>query len=182
MHKLSLIRWAALLSRLNLADDGVAFAQLTAAYSKPHRHYHTDKHVVACLAWLDHIDQPLPHRDEIELALWFHDARSSTNESDSAVWAVHFLTAAGADAETIDRVQGLILATDHSSPPQTDAQAWIVDIDLTILGSVPADYDRYEEAIRREYAWVPGFLFRRKRKAILQSFLDHPNIYATDFF
>ena len=186
MSRLSQERWNTLLSRLNLADDDVTFAQLTAAYSEPHRHYHTDEHVAACLAWLDRIDQPLPHRDEIELALWFHDAvyapRSATNEADSAAWAVRFLTAAGAYAETIDQVQGLILATDHGSPPQTDAQSWIVDIDLSILGSDPADYDRYEAAIRREYAWVPGFLFRRKRKAILRSFLDHPNLYATAFF
>ena len=57
-----------------------------------------------------------------------------------------------------------------------------MEIDLAILGSVPADFDRYEAAIRREYAWVPGPLFRRKRKAILQSFLDHQNLYATVFF
>ncbi|MBP7962586.1 MAG: hypothetical protein KBG20_06780 [Caldilineaceae bacterium] len=57
-----------------------------------------------------------------------------------------------------------------------------MDIDLSILGSDPADYDRYEAAIRQEYAWVPGFLFRRKRKAILQSFLDRPRLYATVFF
>lgn len=186
MSRLCQERWNTLLSRHNLADDGVTLTQLTAAYSEPHRHYHTDEHVAACLTWLDHIDHPLSHRDEIELALWFHDAvyapRSSTNESDSAAWAVRFLTAAGANAETIDRVQGLILTTDHSSPPQTDAQSWIVDIDLSILGSDPADYDRYEAAIRQEYAWVPGFLFRRKRKAILQSFLDRPRLYATVFF
>lgn len=186
MSRLCQERWNALLSRLNLADDGVALTQLTAAYSELHRHYHTDEHVAACLAWLDRIDRSIPHKDEIELALWFHDGvyapRSSTNEADSAVWAMRFLTAAGANAETIDRVQGLILATAHGSPPQTEAQTLIVDIDLSILGSAPADYNRYEAAIRREYAWAPGFLFRRKRKAIPQSFLDRPHLYTTAFF
>jgi predicted metal-dependent HD superfamily phosphohydrolase len=29
---------------------------------------------------------------------------------------------------------------------------------------------------------VPGFLFRRKRRAILRSFLDRPRIYSTPHF
>lgn len=185
MSRLSHERWAALLARLNLIDDSVTFDQLAAAYSEPHRHYHNDEHVADCLAWLDRIDQPISRRDEIELALWFHDAvyapRSATNEADSAAWAVQFLTAAGADDETVNRVQEMILATMHNRLPQTDTEQWIVDIDLSILGSDPAKYDRYESGTQ-EYAWVPDFLFRRKRKAVLRSFLDRPQIYATTYF
>ncbi len=35
MSRLCQERWNTLLSRLNLADDGITFAKLTAAYSKP---------------------------------------------------------------------------------------------------------------------------------------------------
>ena len=63
-----------------------------------------------------------------------------------------------------------------------DDTALVVDVDLSILGREPSDFERYEKAVREEYKWVPGPLFRRKRIAILQSFLDRPVIYGTDYF
>jgi predicted metal-dependent HD superfamily phosphohydrolase len=58
----------------------------------------------------------------------------------------------------------------------------VVDIDLSILGAPPETFDAYQEAIREEYSWVPGFLYRRKRKKILRSFLTRDRIFTTDFF
>ena len=42
------------------------------------------------------------------------------------------------------------------------------------------DCERYETDIRREYRWVPGPLYRRARRALLQGFLERPRLYATD--
>ena len=62
-----------------------------------------------------------------------------------------------------ERVADLILATKHAAVP-TDADArLVVDIDLSILGSAEERFDRYERDVRREYRWVPGFIYRRKR-------------------
>jgi predicted metal-dependent HD superfamily phosphohydrolase len=36
--------------------------------------------------------------------------------------------------------------------------------------------------VREEYAWVPGWLFRRKRRDVLTQFLARPRLYATDHF
>ena len=42
----------------------------------------------------------------------------------------------------------------------------LIDIDLSILGAPPARFAEYEQQIRAEYAWVPGILFRPKRRAM----------------
>lgn len=44
----------------------------------------------------------------------------------------------------------------------------------------PAVFDAYDEAIRAEYRWVPGFLYRRKRAEIQERFLARDRIYATE--
>ena len=50
-------------------------------------------------------------------------------------------------------------------------------MDLSILGREAEVYWRYEEDIRKEYAWVSEDLFQRKRVRILRGFLDRPHIY-----
>jgi predicted metal-dependent HD superfamily phosphohydrolase len=45
------------------------------------------------------------------------------------------------------------------------------------LGREAGVFWRYEENIRKEYAWVPEDLFRRERVKILRGFLDRPHIY-----
>ena len=50
-------------------------------------------------------------------------------------------------------------------------QFTVVDIDLSILGRNRQDYDLFEERVRKEYKWVPGPLYRRKRIEVLESFL-----------
>ena len=60
--------------------------------------------------------------------------------------------------------------------------AYLVDIDLSILGADSETYDWYEQAIRKEYKKVPGFIFKNKRKEILRSFLVGDFIYQTVYF
>jgi predicted metal-dependent HD superfamily phosphohydrolase len=71
-------------------------------------------------------------------------------------------------------VHALVMATGHDAVPQGRDQEVLVDIDLSILGATPARFDEYEQQVRAEYAWVPEFLFRRKRRAILGQFLARP--------
>jgi predicted metal-dependent HD superfamily phosphohydrolase len=49
-------------------------------------------------------------------------------------------------------------------------------VPISILGAEPSRYDEFEHDVRREYRWVPGIVYRPKRAAILQSFLDRPRI------
>ena len=55
----------------------------------------------------------------------------------------------------------------------------VLDFDLAILGSSPEYYQFYRQAIRQEYRWVSGLLFRRKRRQVLESFLQRERLFFT---
>lgn len=120
---------------------------------------------------------------EVEMALWFHDAiydiPGQGNEERSAAWAHEALLQAGAAPAAADRVKQLVLATRHDALPAGRDEQLLVDIDLAILGAELDRFDEYERQIRQEYRYVPGFLFKRKRRQILQTFLDRPTLYST---
>ncbi|GAB3665082.1 HD domain-containing protein [Ramlibacter alkalitolerans] len=162
------------------------YNQLVAAYSEPHRHYHTLQHLRACLAHLQAAASLAPHPAEVELALWFHDAiydpRCGDNEERSAQWAWRSILAAGCGEDVAQRVQALVLATrGHAESDDADTRL-LLDIDLAILGAAPARFDDYEDQIRAEYAHVPGPEFRARRAQVLESFLERPRIYLTPAF
>lgn len=174
------------MARLGLAGHRDTYDALCAAYAEPHRAYHTAEHISACLRHLDEAAALAARPDEVEVALWFHDAvyatRTSDNERRSAGWAVEFLRSAELAEEVCDRVAGHIVATEHNEAPSDPDSALAVDIDLTILGGDPDAYQAFETNIRREYKWVPGPLFRRKRREVLEGFLARRQIYATGRF
>ena len=176
-------RWRATLAALGAHDDGT-LAALLDAYAEPQRAYHTLAHLDDCLAQLDRFAHLAERRAEVELALWFHDAvydvRSSTNEADSAAWARRFLEGHGVAEDVVARVEGHVLATGHADAPPGGDAALVVDVDLSILGRDEETYDRFEAQVREEYAWVPGPLFRAKRREILAGFLARPRLYVHD--
>lgn len=89
--------------KLGLAPNTSEFEKLVAAYAESCRAYHTDEHIQACLSHLDRVEGQALRPEEIELALWFHDAvykpLSSSNEEDSAQWASKFLSRSGAPVD-----------------------------------------------------------------------------------
>lgn len=184
---LFLTSWQRAWSGIGAAGEGGAlFAQLMAAYAEPQRHYHTQQHLGECLSAFDDARALAGHPDEVELALWFHDAiydvKGHQNEQRSADWARDALRDAGVSTDAAQRVHDLIMATRHTAVPSGRDEQLLVDIDLSILGAERARFDEYEQQIRKEYAYVPGFLFRRKRREILKGFLDRSAIYSTPHF
>lgn len=166
------------------ARDGQALRdELLARYAEPQRKYHTRQHLQECLALFDEVGDLAAHPAEVEMALWFHDAiydvPGSGNEERSADWAHEALLAAGVTRDVADRVRQLVLVTKHDGVPANVDEQVLVDIDLAILGAERPRFDDYERQIRDEYAYVPGFLFRRKRKQILRTFLERPVLYST---
>jgi predicted metal-dependent HD superfamily phosphohydrolase len=162
------------------------FNQLLAAYSEAQRAYHTLQHLRECLAHFEAAASLAQRPDEVELALWFHDAvydpRAADNEERSAEWARRSILAAGCDEAVAQRVQALVLATQgHQAGDDPDTRL-LLDIDLTILGAAPARFDEYGRQIRAEYAHVPAEEFRVRRQRVLQGFLERPHIYATEVF
>lgn len=165
-----------LAARWKLADRSL-YDALVARYSEPHRRYHTLTHLEECFAAFDEIAGLAEHPAEVELALWFHDAiydtRRSDNEQRSADWA---RSACG------EQVARLVMVTRHDAVPVANDEKVLVDADLWILGAPEKRFDQYEVQVREEYGWVPGPIYRRRRREILQGFLARPAIYSTDTF
>lgn len=162
-------------------------ARLRAAYDEPHRAYHTAAHIDACLRLAEErtVRALAEHPAEVEAALWFHDAvydtHASDNEERSARWAEQALGAAGVAPEVVARVASHVRATKDHEPDSQDGEL-VVDIDLSILGEAPAVFARFEEEIRREYAWVDAPLYAAGRARVLARFRDRPFIYRTPLF
>jgi predicted metal-dependent HD superfamily phosphohydrolase len=180
-------RWTGLWTRLGAGGDGLSiFTGLEVAYAESTRAYHTAEHIRDCLAQFD-LSQPTAQRpDEVEAAIWFHDAvylpGGSDNEESSAQLAQTTLAEAGAPLEATHRIAGLVLATQHLAIPGEPDAALLCDIDLSILGRTPEVFDEFERRIRQEYAWVPEPVYRSARAEILDGFLRRPSIFQTDFF
>ena len=179
--------WAAAWSSLGRPAPTGLEAELMTAWSEPQRHYHDQRHLRECLTlWARWCEYSL-RAGEVAIALWFHDAiydpQGSNNELNSAAWAARSLVRAGADSDTAQRVHDLVMATQHDAPAalgsSPDAQL-LVDIDLSILSSPTERFERYDQDVRKEYAWVPGFRYQEARAQVLQSFLDRPQLYHSE--
>ncbi|WP_394748684.1 HD domain-containing protein [Spongiimicrobium salis] len=183
---MDLNRWLALMDVFGFSENQSVFKELLALYSEKHRAYHNTTHINDCLQQLDAITSFLPFKKEMELALWFHDCiynpYGKDNELKSAEKAKQFLLSQQAKPETIRCIWDMIMTTLHNGIPKNDAEALLVDIDLSILGSESAVYESYTAKIREEYKSVPGFLYRKKRKEILHLFLKKKRIYHTAIY
>lgn len=189
-------RWLDLLQRMyvpvSITEQEKLHHLLAHYYMPPRRYYHTLDHIHRCLFELDgarRVENFVQRPDELELAIWFHNAIYETwannNEKQSAGLAYFFATELmGLTPLVGNGIHDLILATTHRHRPSTlvgDARV-IVDIDLSGLGGTAEQFDRDDENIRQEYYWVDWNVFRIKRADILEGFLESKHIYLTDYF
>jgi predicted metal-dependent HD superfamily phosphohydrolase len=167
-------------------DSSVPFAELLEAYCQPHRAYHNAAHLEDCFRQFDRAQDQADRPDEVEAALWFHDAvydpHASDNEERSATWAAQALQGAGVNPDAVSRVAAMVVATKHDREPDTPDGGLLLDVDLSILGREPEVFAAYDRGIREEYSWVPEEHYRTGRAAILEGFLRRPAIYRTEFF
>lgn len=187
LYKVDFEHWQKLWTRLGCNTDvSGLYSKLIDAYSQKHRAYHNVNHLEQCLTEFDEIRKLLTSPDEVEMAIWFHDAiydpTSHSNEADSAAWAVKELQNHGIDEERTSKINAFILATKHDGIPGDSDTQFLLDIDLSILGSEYERYQEYEKSIHEEYKWVSEDVFRKKRAEILQTFLDREWIYYTEIF
>jgi predicted metal-dependent HD superfamily phosphohydrolase len=174
-------------NRLAAQGDGLSvFTGLQAAYADPRRVYHTAEHIRDCLAHLDSSRELAQRADEVEAAIWFHDAvylpGAPDNEDRSARLAQTTLADGGAPLEVAHRIAELVLATRHLAIAAEPDAALLCDIDLSILGRTPEVFDEFERRIRQEYAWVPEPVYRGARAEILAGFLRRRSIFQTTYF
>jgi hypothetical protein len=119
------------------------------------------------------VAKSLMRKYQLDEAEWTHLA---------AQWAERYLRSHDVEEAVAVRVAELILATKTHDAPQEADQQLLVDIDLSILGRPPEEFEVYDQAIRREYAWVPESEYRTGRHAVLSRFFERQSIYGTETF
>jgi predicted metal-dependent HD superfamily phosphohydrolase len=162
------------------------FDDLVAAYAEPTRAYHTEEHIEDCLSLLDASRSLALYPDELEAAIWFHDAVYVASATDNEVRSAELARASLLDAQVApdvaERIGALVLETRHLAPSNQPDAALLCDIDLAILGRPPEAFDLFERRIRQEYATVPEPIYRRGRSEILRGFLERASVFQTAWF
>jgi predicted metal-dependent HD superfamily phosphohydrolase len=162
----------------------VLHLELRKRYAEPHRAYHTQVHIDAMLRWMRELEPHIVDLEVFEWAVWYHDAvyepMRSDNEEKSADLARLELASIGLPESKINAVFELILATKtHVVSGSSPDCALFLDVDMSILGAPPDVYKHYTQLIRKEYKWVPSFLFNKNRGAMLKNWLAHDVIFYT---
>lgn len=157
-------------------------ALLIEKYSEKHRAYHNLSHIKSLLSDAVAFKSVIKDYESVRLAVWFHDAiyepQSSANEAESARLAVENLLTLNVPKEKIEKVEKMILATKKHDARELDEDGELfLDLDLSILGANPSLYEKYSKAIRQEYSFASESLYRERRRAVLQNFLDREFIY-----
>jgi pantetheine-phosphate adenylyltransferase/dephospho-CoA kinase len=181
--------WERLAPQVPYRDE---YERIVSVYSENTRFYHTLSHIVQGLQEFIKIKHVLKYPDAVECAWWFHDSiyrpLSSSNECESAEFALTMLRSAGVDEAFSRKVSKLIQYTDHRRPKEDidDINSMDIDmlrdIDLSILGRSRVQFYEYERKIRYEYRMVNPAEYRVKRIIFLQEILKSHTIYQTDYF
>jgi predicted metal-dependent HD superfamily phosphohydrolase len=167
-------------------DAEEAFGSLSKAYTQDHRFYHNLGHIRSCLEEFDNVRDLALDPNAVEFAIWYHDIvyepKGTQNELRSAEFAFDMCVMAGVARDFARKIRELIIVTTHDVVPEGPDQRLILDIDLSILGKPAREYDQYEQKIRSEYSFVSESEYRDARASILQTFLNRPSIYTTEYF
>ncbi len=177
--------WIRLITPLG-ADHTTAYAvfdRLVAAYTEPHRHYHTLEHLAELLKVLGRLANESANPTALFIAAWFHDViydpQRTDNEAQSAERARTELHSLTLEPALISAAANLILATDYRLDVSDPDALILRDADWAILGAGEARYRRYATAIRAEYAFVSDDDYRRGRSAVLNQLLARPRLFHT---
>lgn len=162
-------------------------ATLEQHYSGAGRYYHNLKHIENCLIEFREIEAKIKNPYAVIMALLFHDiiyepqAREFlANETASWELAKQLCQLNDNDHAAI---KNYILHTSHNYTGDKDADTdTVCDIDMAILGYSEHEFDDYEAAIRREYAFADDNQYKAGRVSFLQSLLARTAIFKTDYF
>ena len=173
---------------VNSNDCNAFYEELARAYNGNNRHYHNLNHIAHMLNLLNDVEAYVFDLDTLKLAIWYHDvvysSRKNDNEEKSAELAKNRLKSFNFDEKLIEIVQNLIISTKKHQVILTENadNAFLLDIDLSILGSQWETYLEYSKKIRKEYAIYPNFMYKKGRKKVLSHFLEREQLYFTEYF
>lgn len=165
---------------LERSGDEALYTELERRHIEPQRHYHTLSHPLELFRLLRPLEQRFERPDAIFWAVWFHDCvydpRANDNEEKSAGWAS--VSLGHLETDLLEHIASLILSTKTHRALEPDGE-YLIDADLSILGSSPQRYANYARAIRQEYEFVPQGAYCMGRAAVLGRFLERNTLYQT---
>ena len=183
------------LSAINNAIEPVILKALwqdiAMRYNETQRVYHSLQHIQQLFTQFEQINYHLNEPHIIALALFYHDViytpTRSDNELKSTEYAVEALSSY-LTAEQCQYIYVLIMMTiNHKLSECSNSQnnfdaAYLLDMDLSILGASWSEYQQYAQAIRQEYVHVLNADYCNGRIAVLEGLLAHPTLYLTDYY
>lgn len=181
--------WLELISRYCANEELInsEFDKLADQYASPGRFYHNLHHIEALLSLQQAYANNIRNNEVLQIAIFYHDVTynvlKSDNEEQSALAAGAFLQQTIFPPFQIITVMDYIRATKtHTGEEHDDDLDFLLDFDLSILGSPGDVYRQYAQQIRQEYSVYPDEVYNPGRKKVLGHFLEKPVIYRTDVF
>ncbi|MFD2915159.1 HD domain-containing protein [Psychroserpens luteus] len=157
-------------------------------YTSKGRYYHNLTHIYNMLKQAETIVNDIDDYDAFRFSIWYHDiiynSTKKNNEVKSAEFARNRLKSFNFDKKRIEIVDNLIKSTEKHTVilNKNHDNAYLLDIDLSILGTNWEAYQTYIKNIRKEYAIYPDFMYKKGRKKAMQHFLERESIYFTQLY
>lgn len=180
-------RWHSFIGLLTASSEAAnVYSLITDSYGQYFRYYHTLNHLDDCFKQFEAIKPELNHPALLEYALWFHDIvcipNSRSNETLSAAAAAYMASILDLPVDFGNKAADLIILTSHNGLTGCQDGAYLLDIDLAVLGREWEGFLEYEGQIRSEYSHINQAQYAQGRKKVLGQFLSRPAIYQTDYF
>lgn len=182
---------AAVNSDMTPAKSSMLWQDIASRYNEPQRAYHTLRHIQQLFGQFEKIKHLLHKPHIIALAIYYHDViyepTRSDNELQSAEYALDKLTGY-LNKEQCQHIYTLIMMTathelnEWADENKASDAAYLLDMDLSVLGAPWVEYEKYAQAVRQEYSHVAKENYRVGRIAVLESLLAHPQLYLTDYY
>lgn len=162
------------------------FKLINKRYTEDQRQYHNLSHIYSLLMMVEEFYDFIGDQKLFELSIWFHDLIYDTsrndNEKKSGEAALRILGDYLQD-DFLQQLNYMILSTAKHTPIlQNHDNKLFLDLDLAILASEESTYQKYANAIRKEFHIFPDDLYLAGRKMVLEGFLKKEHIYYTEFF
>lgn len=183
------IEWQNLASKYcntTLAEE--LWTEIETNYTNKTRHYHNLTHIYNMLLQAETYKTEIKDLEALQFAIWYHDivykSSKKDNEEKSALLAEKRLKSINFDLKRIENIKKLIISTKKHELviDKNRDNAYLLDIDLSILGSDWDTYQKYISNIRKEYKIYPDFIYKPGRKNVLKHFLDRKTLYFTNSF
>ena len=160
-------------------------------YNETQRAYHSLQHIQQLFSQFEQINHHLNEPHLIALALYYHDIiydpRRSDNELKSAEYAIEALRCSLSEDQCQSIYALIMMTATHqidtlAHEDKISDTAYLLDMDLSILGAPWSEYQVYAQAVRQEYVHVAKENYRVGRIAVLEKLLAHSSLYLTAYY